>query len=67
MSDMVIKFPASKRKLSDEEEKQLRICVNKINAIYAHPNPFISDEQKNEQVDYLLRSLIKKVFELNEE
>lgn len=67
MRDIVIKFPASKRKLSEKEEKQLRICVNKINAIYAHPNPFISDEQKNEEVDHLLRTLIKKVFELNEE
>jgi hypothetical protein len=67
MSDIIIKFPASKRKLSYHEEQELRICLNFINQVYTDRNPFMSDDQKRNQAELIMRDFLKRIFEMNEE
>lgn len=67
MSDTIIKFPPSKRCFTKEELKQIKICTNKIHNIFDDENPFISDETKKDDVEALLMTLVKKLYEINEE
>jgi len=67
MSNTIIRFPNSKRKLSLEEEKLVRVCVNLINNSYTNSNPFISEEEKLIQSEGYVKTLVHKIFELNED
>lgn len=67
MSDIILKFPNSKRKLTHEEEQAVRQCVNLIDTIYRDKNPFVKKEQRQLQSESILRGCIKKIFELNED
>lgn len=67
MSNTIIRFPNSKRKLSLEEERLVRVCVNLINNSYSNSNPFISEEEKLIQSEGYVKTLVHKIFELNED
>jgi hypothetical protein len=67
MSNTIVRFPNSKRKLSLEEEKLVRVCVNLINNSYSNSNPFISEEEKLIQSEGYVKTLVHKIFELNED
>ena len=67
MSNTIVRFPNSKRKLSLEEEKLVRVCVNLINNSYSNSNPFISEEEKLIQSEVYVKTLVHKIFELNED
>jgi hypothetical protein len=64
MNKNVIKFPNSKRKLSDEEEKIIRVSANYIHNTYINASPFIKPKELTEEK---LKELIQNIFELNEE
>tara|TARA_B100000497_G_scaffold127297_1_gene168604 strand:- start:2410 stop:2604 length:195 start_codon:yes stop_codon:yes gene_type:complete len=64
MNKNIIKFPNSKRKLSDEEEKIIRVSANLIHNTYTGPNMYIKPKQMTEET---LKELIQNIFELNEE
>lgn len=64
---MILKFPKSKRKLTTEEEKIVRCCANIIYNTQLNSSPFISPEQKIMFIEEQLRSLIKKVYTLDED
>ena len=64
MSKNIIKFPNSKRKLSDEEEKFIRVSANLIHNTYTGPNMYIKPKKMTEET---LKELIQNIFELNEE
>ena len=64
MSKNIIKFPNSKRKLSDEEEKIIRVSANLIHKTYVNNNPYIKPKEMTEET---LKELIQNIFELNEE
>ena len=64
MKKNVIKFPNSKRKLSDEEEKLVNVSTNLIHNAYINANPFIKPKEMTEET---LKELIHNIFELNEE
>ena len=64
MNKNIIKFPNSKRKLSDEEEKVIRGSANLIHNTYTGPNMYIKPKQMTEET---LKELIQNIFELNEE
>ena len=64
MNKNVIKFPNSKRKLSDEEEKIIRVSANVIHNTYVNASPFIKPKDITEET---LKELIQEIFELNEE
>jgi|TARA_R110001606_G_scaffold361401_1_gene514499 hypothetical protein len=64
MNKNIIKFPNSKRKLSDEEEKVIRVSANLIHNTYTGPNMYIKPKQMTEET---LKELIQNIFELNEE
>jgi len=53
--------------LSLEEEKLVRVCVNLINNSYSNSNPFISEEEKLIQSEGYVKTLVHKIFELNED
>lgn len=67
MSNTIVRFPNSKRKLSVEEEQLVKICVNLINNTYVDQNPFISEKQKLIQSEGYVKKLVHKIFELNED
>jgi hypothetical protein len=67
MSNTIVRFPNSKRKLSLEEEKLVRVCVNLINNSYTNKNPFISEKEKLIQSEGYVKTLVHKIFELNED
>ncbi len=67
MSNTIVRFPNSKRKLSLEEEKLVRVCVNLINNSYTNINPFISEKEKLIQSEGYVKTLVHKIFELNED
>lgn len=67
MSKSIIKFPDSKRRFTLREEKEIRICVNKITNILNNDNPFVSLADQKDDVEDLIQKLIKKIFEMNEE
>jgi len=64
MSKNVIKFPNSKRKLTNEEEKIIRQSANLIHNTYSNNNPFIKPKEMTEET---LKELIQDIFELNED
>ena len=64
MNKNIIKFPNSKRKLSDEEEKVIRVSANLIHNTYTGPNMYIKPKEMTEET---LKELIQNIFELNEE
>ena len=49
MNKNIIKFPNSKRKLSDEEEKIIRVSANLIHNTYINANPFIKPKEMTEE------------------
>jgi hypothetical protein len=63
----IIKFPNTKRKLSDEEEKLVHVCANHIHNEYTNTNPFIKPQTKLSRSEETLKELIQSIFELNEE
>jgi|TARA_R110001606_G_scaffold2418_2_gene10568 hypothetical protein len=65
-TDIVIKFPNSKRILTPEEERELKICANLIDLLYKDGNPFITPDQKIGKTEKQLELLVKRIFELNE-
>lgn len=67
MDKIILKFPNSKRKLTPDEERVVRQCVNLIDTIYRDKNPFITKEQRHIQSDSIVRDCIKQIFELNED
>jgi len=64
MKKNVIKFPNSKRKLSDEEEKLVSVSTNLIHNAYINASPFVKPKEMTEET---LKELIHNIFELNEE
>ena len=64
MNKNIIKFPNSKRKLSDEEEKVIRVSANLIHNTYTGPNMYIKPKKMTEET---LKELIQDIFELNED
>mgnify|MGYP000386109165 CR=1 FL=1 len=64
MKKNVIKFPNSKRKLSDEEEKLVNVSANLIHNAYINTSPFIKPKEMTEET---LKELIHNIFELNED
>ena len=46
MTDSIIKFPDSKRRLTQKEERLVRTCVNIIHNSYENGNPFVTTKQK---------------------
>ena len=64
MKKNVIKFPNSKRKLSDEEEKLVHVSTNLIHNAYISASPFVKPKEMTEET---LKELIHNIFELNEE
>lgn len=67
MSRTIIKFPSSKRCFTADEEKEIRVCTNKIYNVFKEDNPFVTDTAKKDDVETLLAELIKKLYEMNEE
>ena len=67
MSDVILKFPNSQRKLTVEEERLVRSCSNQIYNIAADENPFIKSEQRILYIEEQLKTLIKKIYELDED
>jgi hypothetical protein len=65
-SDVIIKFPDSKRILTHDEERELKICANLIDLLYKDENPFITPDQKIGKTEKQLEHLVKRIFELNE-
>lgn len=65
--DVIIKFPASKRRLTVDEEHTVKTCINLIKNTYSDPNPFITDKQKTESAEAILRECIRRILELNED
>jgi deoxyhypusine synthase len=67
VSDVILKFPNSKRKLTVEEERLVRSCSNQIYNIATDDNPFIKAEQRILCIEEQLKTLIKKIYELDED
>lgn len=67
MDDTILKFPLSKRRLTQDEERVVMQCVNLIDLSYNNNNPFISKEHRQIQAENMIRECIKKIFELNED
>jgi len=65
--DGIIKFPNTRRKLSEEEEKLVHVCANMIHNEYINTNPFIKPKQKLSRSEETLKELIHNIFELNED
>ena len=67
MTDTIGKFPNSKRVLTSDEERLVKSCSNLIHSTYEHGNKFVKPEQKVNFTEHQIRTLLKKVFELNED
>lgn len=67
MSDVILKFPNSKRKLTKDEERLVRTCANIIYNSQIDSNPFIQPEQKVIFIEEQIKTLIKKIYELDED
>ena len=67
MTETVVKFPNSKRALTNDEEKLVRSCANLIHNSYYHGNSFVQPKQKAIFTETQIRTLLRKVFELNED
>ncbi|OUU29453.1 MAG: hypothetical protein CBB97_02435 [Candidatus Endolissoclinum sp. TMED37] len=67
MTETVVKFPNSKRALTSDEEKLVRSCANLIHNTYYHGNSFVQPKQKAMFTETQIRTLLRKVFELNED
>ena len=67
MSDIIIKFPASKRKLSIQEEQELRVCINLVHLTYMNKNQHKRDDERKQQSEIIIREFLKRIFEMNEE
>lgn len=67
MTDTIVKFPNSKRVLTSDEERLVKSCSNLIHSTYEHGNKFVKPEQKVNFTEHQIRTLLKKVFELNED
>ena len=67
MTDTIVKFPNSKRALTPDEEKLVRSCSNLIHNSYEHGNKFVKPQMKADFTESQIRTLLKKVFELNQD
>ena len=67
MTDVILKFPRSKRRFTLEEEQEIRSCSNLIYQVVTDPNPFIKPEQKVFYMEEKIKELIKKLCELDED
>lgn len=65
--DGILRFPNSKRKLTEEEERLVKCCANLIHNCYSDNNPFVKEKQRIIQTEEQLRMLVKQVFEINED
>ena len=67
MTDVILKFPRSKRRFTIEEEQEIRSCSNLIYQIATDQNPFVKPEQKVLYMEQKIKELIKKLCELDED
>lgn len=67
MTDIILKFPNSKRKLTAREEQLIKSCSNQIYNIISNDNPFIRAEQRISYIEDNLKTLIKRIHELDED
>ena len=67
MDDIILKFPNSKRKLTQEEERLVRRFANIIYNANNNSNPFVTSEQKVIFIEEQLKSLIRKMYQLDED
>ena len=67
MTDTIVKFPNSKRALTPDEEKLVKSCANLIHSTYYNGNDFVKPQQKAVFTETQIRTLLRKVFELNED
>ena len=67
MTDTIVKFPNSKRVLTPDEERLVKSCSNLIHSTYEHGNKFVQPQMKADFTENQIRTLLKKVFELNED
>lgn len=67
MSNNIITFPNSKRKLTRDEEKLLERCANQIHNVYMTENPFFADSQRLKENKELLSKFVKNIFASNED
>lgn len=67
MTDVIIKFPRSKRKFTIEEEQEIRSCSNLIYQVAIDQNPFVKPEQKVLCVEEKIKELIKRLCEIDED
>ena len=67
MTETIVRFPNSKRALTADEEKLVRSCANLIHSTYYNGNDFVKPSMKANFTESQIRTLLKKVFELNED
>ena len=67
MTDSIILFPNSKRKLTEQEQRLVSICANTIHNNYKSKSPFIKESERVEYNEEMLRELIRNIFALNED
>lgn len=67
MTDIIIKFPRSKRKFTIDEEQQIRACSNLLYQVATDENPFVKPEQKVLYIEQQIKELIKRLYELEED
>jgi hypothetical protein len=67
MTDIVIRFPASKRKFTKGEEQEIRVCSNLLHNVYNHDNPFVTNEHKMQQAQDLIAECVRNILKMNED
>lgn len=63
----IIKFPASRRKLTDDGEREIKKYANIINCLHQGIVDPINQEKNQERTENLLRKCVKRIFEIEEE
>jgi|GEM_PF-1084144 hypothetical protein len=65
-NDTIVRFPNSKRCLTSKEERLVKCATNQIHNSYESNNPFVKRHDKKNYVETQIKTLLKKVFEINE-
>jgi len=66
-NDTIVRFPNSKRCLTTDEERLVKSTTNIIHNSYQHTNPFVNQNDKTNFVELQIKTLLRKVFEINED
>jgi hypothetical protein len=66
-NDTIVRFPNSKRCLTSDEERLVKSTTNIIHNSYQHTNPFVKQNDKTSFVELQIKTLLRKVFEINED